>query len=57
MSCFDIVELPVTIVKPLEDQEVTEQDDVTFLCEINKDNQEASWMCGNVKITDGVDRF
>ena len=57
MSCFDIVELPVTIVKPLEDQEVTEQDDVTFLCEINKDKQEAIWMCGNVKISDGVDRF
>ena len=46
-----VAELAVEVLRPLEDQNVMEQDNVIFECEVNKADQQATWYQGNAAIT------
>lgn len=54
-----IKELPVEILKPLEDSSIQEKLEFTFECEFSKENAQSVWTKDNidVKYALGMDRF
>jgi len=49
----DISELPMTIIVPLQDQEVLERQPTVWTCEVSKPDQPAKWFTGGKEIVSG----
>ena len=45
-----VTEIPLQIVTPLQDQEVMEKQEATFVCEVSKPNQTAKWLRNGVEV-------
>ena len=50
-------EIPVQITTPLQDQEVMEKQEATFVCEVSKPNQTAKWLCNGVEVNIASGRY
>jgi len=57
--CFSLffacaaAEVPLQITSPLQDQEVLEKQEATFVCEVSKPNQTARWLRNGVEVVAG----
>ena len=49
-----VTEIPLQIVTPLQDQEVMEKQEATFVCEVSKPNQTAKWQRNGVDLVAAV---
>lgn len=49
----NVSELPLTIVTPLQDQEVLEKQPTVWTCEVSKPDRPAKWFAGGKEIVSG----